>query len=486
MPTNMKRSVPLLVLALLVATSTLVGIAADGRAATVSVANVTVTPEQPNPGEQFTVRVTIQNAQSSSNAYQVTDVYVRRPNAARDLARVENLGTIPPGSRMSVPVTLSLDKVGSRNLRLYIAGRSGGDVQTLQYPLLVTVRRGGPQVNVETGEAVVGTEATVRVQAVNGEDQPIRNVRLTLAGENATLVNDSRVAPTLGAGESRTFPFAVTPTTRNATLRTELTYTTPSGTTRVVRDVTRLRAEPLEEDVAIDAQVLGEGADPPVAVDVSNFGNAPLEDVVVGIAANGSTVARRPAAPIPPGATGTVRFNVTGVSADELGVRAEYETGERSGTVETTVRYRTNPGRIELTGVDYEREGERIHLSGSVSNVGLGGVDAVVVSVVPRQGVTPARPYREYFVGRVPASDFVSFDLYAQVDQGVESIPVRISYIAEGDRRESVREIHVGDLPPDQTGSRSGGGPLSLPLLIGGGVAALLVIGVGVYAFARR
>lgn len=68
-----------------------------------------------------------------------------------------------------------------------------------------------------------------------------------------------------------------------------------------------------------------------------------------------------------------------------------------------------------------------------MSNVGLSRVDAVVVSVAPREGVRPARPYRGYFGGRVPPSDFASFDLYAEIDESAETVPVGVSGVVDGD-----------------------------------------------------
>jgi hypothetical protein len=481
--TIMKRAVALAAL-LVVSTVSAVGLV-GGASATAYITGVQVTPEQPVPGERFTLTTNVTVAQQSPSDLSITDVYVRKRGETNDVARVENLGTLPPGSDISIPLTASFDTPGTRELRVTVVGRSDGELIRLQYPVVVTVRQGGPQVGIEVGDAVVGTKTGVRVTAVNGEDSPVRNVRLALSGRDVTVRNATRVLPTLAPGESRTFNFTVTPTTSRAELEARLQYTSESGTTRVVSDNATVEADPLREDVRLDASVDGSGASPPIVVDVSNLGNAPLEDVVVEATRDGATVARRPLADVAPDETRTVSLNVTGVAPGDLGISVAYETGGVTGETTTTLDYTANPGSVELTGIDFERQDDRVHIMGSASNVGLSQVDSVVVRVVPSEGVTPARPNREYFVGSIPASDFVSFDLYAEIAAGTEAIPIEVSYIVDGRRVTTQTEVNVSDLEassPDQGGS---GLPRTL-LLVGGVVAALVLVGVGAYAYRRR
>jgi hypothetical protein len=479
----MKRAVALAAL-LAVSTLSTAGLV-GGASATAYITDVQVSPEQPVPGERFTLTTNVTVAQQSQSDLSITDVYVRKRGSTNDVARVESLGTLPPGSDISVPLTASFDSPGTRELRVTVVGRSDGEIVRLQYPVVVTVRQGGPQVGIEVGDAVVGTETGVRVTAVNGEDAPVRNVRLALTGSDVAVRNATRVLPTLAPGESRTFNFTATPTAQRAELQARLQYTSESGTTRVVRDNATVQADPLVDEVRLDASVDGSGASPPVVVDVSNLGNAPLEDVVVEATRDGATVARRPLADLPTDTTRTVSLNLSGVTAGDLDVSVAYETGGVTGETTTTLDYTANPGSVELTGVDFERQEDRVHIMGSASNVGLSQVDSVVVRVVPTEGVTPARPNREYFVGSIPSSDFVSFDLYAEVQDGTETIPIEVTYIVDGRRVTTTTQVDVSDLPassPDQSGS----GLPTTPLLVGGVVAALVLVGVGAYAYRRR
>jgi hypothetical protein len=459
--------------------------------AKVSIADVAVEPTQPAPGERFTVTTTIRNAESTpnspSNSFDIRAVAVRDADGgSRSYARVDKLGTLPEGASVDVPLTMSFEESGVKELRVFVFGSGGAGPVEYRYPVVVTVREGGPQVSVLSGQAdpVTGAASTVNVSVANGEAQSVRNVRLELGGRDVSVEDATRVLPSIDSGATETFQFEVTPSSTDGTLRATLRYTTESGDVRTTEVGSSFVAEPLRVDVGLDATVDAGGTDPPVGAELSNFGNAPLTDVVVRAEADGRVVARRSVADVPAESSRQVALNVTGVDEATLDVTADYETGGRAESAATTLAYSSNPGRVELTGVDVEREGDRIHLSGSASNVGLSDVQGVVLTVVPGEGVAPARPYREYFVGTVPASDFVSFDLYASVDGEADTVPVRVSYLVDGQRRETMSEVSVADLPPAREGSGGGGGsPL---LLVGGGVAALVVVGLAVFAYRRR
>ncbi|KAB1191967.1 hypothetical protein GJR96_00325 [Haloferax sp. MBLA0076] len=477
-----RRALPVVLLALVV----LAGVPAPtlGQEATAYIDDVTVSPAQPTPGERFTLTTVVVNAQNSQANLEVTDVFVRTADGTRDLARVEDLGVIPPGSDLRIPLSARLEDQGTYDLRVTVVGRSDGQTQRLQYPVVVRVREGGPQLSVEVGDAVIGTDTPVQVTVSNGEEAIARNVRLSLAGDSVTVENDTRVVPRLESGEARTFQFSVNPTTEESELIASLQYTTADGNARTATASAPLLADPLREEVRLDAS-LGDGARPAIEVDVTNLGNAPLENLVLTVRDGDSVVLRKPVASVPAESERAVRLNVSSVDRATLDVVAAYETGGQDGTAETSVEYVASPGQIELTGIDVELEDGDVHISGSASNVGLSDAQSVVVRVIPTDGVVPARPYKEYFVGSVPASDFASFDLYATVDDDVTTVPVEVTYLTDGTERTVQTEVDVSGLSetPDQN---SGSGLNSTLLLVGGVVALLVVVGVGIFAYRRR
>lgn len=473
-------------LALLLAIAVLVpsvSFVADGQNTNVAIANVTKSPEKPNPGETFLVETTVVNGQSAPGAFEITDVYVRQAGRARDIARVEDVGAVQPGSSLTVPLPTSIEDPGTYDLRVTVVGELNDTRTRLSYPLLVSVRESGPQLLVETNETVVGAETAARVTVVNTGETQVSSVRLTVGGENVTVDSPTRILTSLAAGEQRTIEVPVTPTATKASLQTDLSYTTDGGDERTVQSTTALSPTPLDRDIALDARLLGEGADPPIAVTVRNFGNAPLEDVTVSVLVDGTVVTRRTAPDVPPDAEREVRVNVTDVPTGPVEVRVVSETAGTQAHASTTVAYRSNPGSVEVTGVDYEVEDGTVFVSGTVANVGLTDVNSVVIRIVPAQGVEPVRPYPDYFVGTVPASDFATFDLSAAVDENVDTVPIEVRYLVRGEWAVETSNVSVAGQPAPA--SEDGGGPPTA-LLVGGVVAVIVLVGVGGYLYRRR
>jgi len=114
-------------------------------------------------------------------------------------------------------------------------------------------------------------------------------------------------------------------------------------------------------------------------------------------------------------------------------------------------------------------EGGRVTIDGNLANVGGGEVTSAVLSVQPTQGVQPAYPQRNYFIGTVDASSFAPFQLTAQANLAdASNVTVQVRYVVDG---EQVVTNEVVQLPPGQRG----GGPLSSGLavvLLGLAVAA--------------
>jgi hypothetical protein len=105
----------------------------------------------------------------------------------------------------------------------------------------------------------------------------------------------------------------------------------------------------------------------------------------------------------------------------------------------------------------------------------------VVVRVLEREGVRPVAPNREYFVGSIPASDFVSFDVTVRVSEDVTTIPLEVTYLSEGERRVEEVTVPVDDATvrtPDRSGGGVGAGTGDLLVPVAVGAVVVLVVGV--------
>lgn len=454
--------------------------AATHGAPHVAVTGVSVDPARPVPDQLVTLTATVQNGAGSTEVVEVTDVYVRRAGGTRDLARAANLGTLSVGSSMQIPLSVRFGRARVYDLRVHVVVETGsGETIRREHPVAVVVRRGGPQLDVELAAPVVGVERALNVTVANGQADPVRRLELVVEGPALDPGRARRIAAELAPGRERTFSVPVTVTEAGShPVAATLRYATADGQSATVRTETNVTAEPLREDVALAATVRDrEAATPRLAVEVSNAGNAPLRDVSLLVTAGDRTVARRLLAPLPARTARTVAVNVTGVSRANLTVAATYETGGRAGEASTTARYDANPGRVELTGIDAERAGDVVRLSGSASNVGLAEVNSVVVAVREAANVTPAAPNREYFVGTVPPSDFVSFDLTARVTGEADAIPVAVTYLSGGERRTDTVAVPVAPGPDDGAERDRGGGVLFAVVVAGALLAAAAVAG---------
>lgn len=479
-----------LVAALLVPTAVAVGTTPPPKP---SIASVEVTPEPAVVGESITVAPTIRNDPTATGDFRINAVALRTAGGEqlREYTRVEDVGIITPGGSVRIPFEVSFGDAGTKRFRVVVFGENdAGNTTRLEYPVAVQVRDDHPDIRVTSDRTLTaGVRESLNVTVTNGFDREIRSVSVEFDSEGLATSPAEAGTPRIAAGEAATFGFTMQANTpRDDVVEVTVRYRTTTGLERETRAVRTLSFGPLREDVSIDAGVPPEG-NTTVPVTVGNFGNAPLENVVVRASATNGTVPPVPVGTLDPGTTRQVllRVNDVGTRAD-LDITATYDLAGETRTVSTTSRVRAAadvPGEVELTGLDTELEDGRVHVLGSAANVGLRQVNSVTVRVLPAEGVEPAAPNREYFVGTVPASDFTSFDVYASVEGNVTEIPLEVSYLTDGERRTFTTSVPY-DAPAEPSGNTNDGGGGGLLVLGAGVVIALLVVVLVVVGWRSR
>ena len=495
-------------LALLLAVSTAaVGTATVGTVAAadarLTLTDDTVTPATPTVGAPLTAETTLRLSAGSDTPMTVTEVRVVDPSEDDAvLGTAADLGRLSPGETLTVPVTFTVNETGSHDLRLVAVGSdSDGDRVEATRPLTVGVERAGPQVEVEPDRAVAGAASPVRVTVSNPTTGPLRGIEVTATGKESR-----RTIPTLAAGTSETINLSAVPAAGDETVDVTTTYTTPNGVERETTTTVDVTVEPLRTDVGIRVQspqddggqqaggdltgLLGGGgtdalqsqsgddgaaSEARVDVTVTNFGNIPIDEVVLSArdsegARLGSVGRFALAETLAPGEETTVTVDLSRVRADGVRFVAGYETPDGRNETSLVYGYRAQRGDAALTGLDVSvTEGGRVTIDGNLANVGGGEVTSAVLSVQPTQGVQPAYPQRNYFIGTVDASSFAPFQLTAQANLAdASNVTVQVRYVVDG---EQVVTNEVVQLPPGQRG----GGPLSSGLavvLLGLAVAA--------------
>jgi hypothetical protein len=286
------------------------------------------------------------------------------------------------------------------------------------------------------------------------------------------------VSDPLGPGTERTYDFSVTlEDTGEQTVYVHATLLSSRGERKhivqpVTVDVDRPNPQ-LELDVS-DAVV---GAERTVNVTVANGLDASVSQIDVRVSSSADALAFRTSgrvrATLAGGETAVFSFPVRATEAGQfpVDVTLTYSLDGDRRTVTRTFgadfSEPQDPGEIRLTGVSVTRgPGGVLQIAGTAANVGGTDVQSVLVSVVDGDGVTPADPQPDYFVGGVAGSDFASFDLNAELAGDRTTVPVRVEYVVDGVRHSFTTDVRVSQsalatpTPAPQTGPLGG-----LPLL---------------------
>lgn len=468
------------------------------RAATgayVTVSNVTVSPQTPEPGERVTVTAEFRNSESSTGAVDITQASLRGGGIR---GSVSDLGSLGPGDRISVPFTATFDDAGRERLEVVLRGTgAGGSIVVARQPVYVDVAASsGVSLAFSTvfeTDPAAGAATPVNVTVVNGDSRTITGVELDLGGE-AAVEDPQRVEGAIETGGERTFEYDVTfDEVGERTLAGEVTYRTTDGITRsTTRTVTVTVAEPsVEADLSARSAANGSGE---TVVELTNFGNTEFTDVEVTATADGEVVARNLVRDVEPDASRSVPFDVASSVDGTVTYTATYTAA--GATRETTVRDRSAvSGEIRLVSVSTTRTGAGVAVRGDAANVGSTTAESVLLSVVDGDGVSPTAPTGEYYVGEIEGSEFGTFELTADVANDTGVVPVEMTYVVDGDRVTTTQRIDLAvtssggavarNVERGQAGGPSGGSDGGLPVLAL--AVALAVVGVvGVVVYRRR
>lgn len=468
---------------ILIATGSIAAVPASAIETHATITNVSVSPQNPAPDELTRIEATIQNVGNRSQAVEITDLYVRYRGRGVDVTHIENLGTIPGGGKMRVPLTATFDNSGVRRLRIVALGENqDGDNVRLEYPLTVVVSDGGPQLDIDVSGSPAGSETSVAINVTNGDQSEIRNLRLTTGGSNVTVDDATRIAAVLPSGSERTFEYTVVPQEGQSTVEATLQYTTTEGQTRSVRATRGVspRAANAADRPQLQLSVPNAvpGATRPVNVTVANGLNQDVRQVRVVASSSGANllVDERVRARVAAGQDATFQFPARVDAADTYSVNVTLlysENGLRrqiTRSFEATFGKPDNPGGITLTGVEAVQRGQTLELSATAGNVGSNTVEGVVVSVADTPNVTSA----DYFVGSVEGSDFATFTLTTSVTGNVSSVPVEIRYAVGGVERTTTTQARVDRAAVESVQNRGGGVPVGM---IAGGFVLLVAAG---------
>lgn len=422
---NRPRAIALLLITISVLCVT-VGVSLAVPDARLSVDSVEVTPESPDPDETTTLEVAVANSAGSTSAVTVDEVVLR--DDERTYATAENVSALSVGDDVTVPLSTAFEEAGVYDLTVAINATDEDDeVVTITHPTTVVV--GGVDAS--------GIEDDVAVEATVVDAEEVANER----GDDNDIELD--VGDLGGA----------LPTTES-----------DSG-----------------DDEGDDEEFSGDV----LRIDVSNFGTATARSVAVNPRADNGSLPRIPVADLDPGDRETVYVDLDRLDGStSIDVTAGYTLGTDRFESTTTYEYTVDDpdvANLTFTDVDLVAADEEVTISGNVANVGTAEVTGAVVEVQESEHVEPTYPQRDYFVGAVPESDFVGFDLTATVDRNeTTAVPIRVTYLDDGVERETTVEL---EYDPREKSDDDEGRSL-LPFVVAGG-AGLAVLGMSALVWRR-
>lgn len=202
----------------------------------VVVSDIELSTDEPETGEPVTVTVTVDNLDDSTTI-ELTQVEVAGyPVDTRGKAR--GLGALGPGDSLSIPLTVTFDEPGQKNLRAHVRGvefedglRKGG-IHHVRYPFHLTVDEPSsttaptpPRLDVRASDASTNQPTTAEVVVSNPDDSGITDLELEVESDTVDVDHETRITPRLRAYNTTRFEFEVTPTSEGeAEITATLTY----------------------------------------------------------------------------------------------------------------------------------------------------------------------------------------------------------------------------------------------------------------------
>ncbi len=352
--------------------------------------------------------------------------------------------------------------------------------------------------SLETGTVEDNGDAHLDVTVANASPEVVRGVSVRVVPDDADVVTDQRVAASLEPGEGRTFTYTledVSPGPQE--IEIFMNYADTDGVRHGEFRRRHVRFSPStgpHPELAVGASPVSQGGATTVNLTVANGLDESIRSMSLEISPTSFDVdePRRVRSGLGTGETAVFSFQASGASSGRTDVPVSVSYTTANGTQRSferelalTLSAVRNPARVTLTELRVTAQGDRLTVRGSASNVGASDATGVVIAVEPSNGVQPAESESTFFVGRVPASDFNSFEVGAEMttNRSVD-IPLRVSYVAGDTRMNRTIEISYDPGPapeiqgPNRQGS-SGGVPITA--IVGG----IVVLGLLALAWRR-
>ena len=226
-----------------------------------------------------------------------------------------------------------------------------------------------------------------------------------------------------------------------------------------------------------------QGVKETICVQISNSRDNDVKNVI--FEATGNDVTLTPSKTyigyLAAGTSTLVNFTVTPNSPTSLFMNVDYDNGDNSHSINTTLPIQFTTDKMQadpvISNIVTALNNKTYDVTGDITNAGLSNANGVTVTSL--SPAVPQEPDRNYVIGTLKPDDFGSFEVTFTAPAGISSIPLQLSYKdSNGNIITSVQNIDLSQAT-NQTGSQ----PSILPALA---VILIIVLGVGGYLYVKK
>jgi hypothetical protein len=324
-------------IALLVLTGGVGAVGVTAADPAVQLSSVTVTPDDPNTGEQVTIEATISNLENSDTTVDVTDLYVRTPGTTEEFARGEDVGSVAPGGTLSVPVSTTFETPGRKRLDINVGVRDeDGRYHSYTYPVYIDVSEPVVKADLSATVSRNGSGET-EVSLTNYGNTNLSDIEITAAANGAVL--DRNFLHELPPEASGTTAFDTDGVDAESVVFTA-NYTAASGTHTASVTVDPTEGAQVPGRVRLTAiEVSRTGPGVRISGDAANLGGTDADAVLVRVGDAEGVTPMRPSG----------EYFVGGVEASEFATFELTARTENASSVPVAITYIVDNERVTTT-----------------------------------------------------------------------------------------------------------------------------------------
>jgi LPXTG-motif cell wall-anchored protein len=330
-----------------------------------------------------------------------------------------------------------------------------------------------------------GDTATATFYVTNGNANQSVMVNHGTFGDNDILLTSGSYNTNVNIGPSQTRPFVFSIGTDKpeGTYYPSFSLSFSAGNGMYYRTPVKVDNTPLVMTIANKPDSFTQGVKETISVQISNPRDNDVKNVI--FEATGNDVTLTPSktyiGDLAAGTSTMVNFTVTPDSPTTLFMTVDYDNGDNSHSINTTLPIQFTTDKLQadpvMSNIVIALNNGTYDVTGDVTNAGLANANGVTVTSL--SPAVPHDPEMNYVIGTLKPDDFGSFEVTFTAPDGTTSVPLQQSYKdSNGNVITSVQNIDLTQATP-QTNTQ----PSMLPVLA---VILIIVLGVGGYLYMKK